>query len=65
MKNFQLDTFKYTFVFGAIQRSQSMIKPVMIRVHADDERTARKALVKDYVLLLASRIVNTQPRQIH
>lgn len=47
---------KCTWIFAAINRSQSSRRPVMLRVTADDERSARRRLAGDYVLLFAGRL---------
>ncbi|MEX3242252.1 host cell division inhibitor Icd-like protein [Serratia quinivorans] len=48
-------TSKCTYIFAAINRTQRKIRPVMLRITAGDERSARRQLAGDYVLLFAVR----------
>ncbi|ECA7641416.1 host cell division inhibitor Icd-like protein [Salmonella enterica subsp. enterica serovar Corvallis] len=47
---------KCTWLFAAINRSQRNAHPVMLRITADNERSARRRLAPDYVLSFAGRI---------
>ena len=47
---------KFTWLFAAINRSQRNARPVMLRIIADNERSARRRLAPDYVLSFAGRI---------
>ncbi|MCO4165271.1 host cell division inhibitor Icd-like protein [Citrobacter youngae] len=47
---------KSTWIFAAINRSQLSCRPVMLRVTASDERSARRLLTADYILLFAGRL---------
>lgn len=47
---------KCTYIFAAINRQQARIRPFMVRITAENERTARCQLAKDYVLLFAGRL---------
>lgn len=47
---------KCTWLFAAINRSQRNARPVMLRITADNERSARRRLAPDYVLSFAGRI---------
>lgn len=47
---------KSTWIFAAINRSQLSCRPVMLRVTASDEYSARRRLAADYVLLFAGRL---------
>ncbi|WP_337149584.1 host cell division inhibitor Icd-like protein [Serratia bockelmannii] len=52
-------TSKCTYIFAAINRTQRKIRPVMLRItsgDAGDERSARRQLAGDYVLLFAGRL---------
>lgn len=49
-------TSKCTWIFAAINRAQRSCRPVMLRVTANDERSARRRLAADYVLFFASRL---------
>lgn len=49
-------TSKCTYIFAAINRTQRKIRPVMLRITAGDERSARRQLAGDYVLLFAGRL---------
>lgn len=46
----------FTYVFVAIRRTSPQLKHEQRRVTACTEREARKILVRDFVLVLASRI---------
>lgn len=47
---------KCTWLFAAINRSQRNARPVMLRIAADNEHSARRRLAPDYVLSFAGRI---------
>ncbi|WP_431224797.1 host cell division inhibitor Icd-like protein [Serratia sp. L9] len=49
-------TSKCTYIFAAINRTQKKVKPVMLRVTALDEQSARRRYASDYVLLFAGRL---------
>ncbi|WP_145607952.1 host cell division inhibitor Icd-like protein, partial [Yersinia rochesterensis] len=44
---------KCTYIFVAINRIQTKTAPIMLRVTATDEKSARQRFVSDYVLLAA------------
>ncbi|WP_312954197.1 host cell division inhibitor Icd-like protein [Atlantibacter hermannii] len=47
---------KFVFVFAAIRRADRKPRVCMLRTVAGDERTARRALARDYVLSFAGRL---------
>ncbi|HHB8614847.1 host cell division inhibitor Icd-like protein [Klebsiella pneumoniae] len=47
---------EFIFVFAAIRRTECKPHICMLRTVAGDERTARRSLVRDYVLSLAARL---------
>ena len=47
---------QFVFVFAAIRRADRKPRVRMLRTVAGDERTARRALVRDYVLSFAGRL---------
>ncbi|MBD8145301.1 MULTISPECIES: host cell division inhibitor Icd-like protein [Pantoea] len=47
---------KSTWIFAAINRSQLSCRPVMLRITAIDERSARSRMAADYILLFAGRL---------
>ncbi|MDU6432890.1 MAG: host cell division inhibitor Icd-like protein [Pantoea sp.] len=47
---------KSTWIFAAINRSQLSCRPVMLRITAIDERSARGRMAADYILLFAGRL---------
>lgn len=47
---------KSTWIFAAINRSQLSCRPVMLRITATDERSARSRMAADYILLFAGRL---------
>ncbi|MCZ3383851.1 host cell division inhibitor Icd-like protein [Kosakonia sp. SOY2] len=47
---------QFIFVFAAVRRSGLKPRVCMLRTIAADERTARRSLVRDYVLSLAARL---------
>lgn len=47
---------KSTWIFAAINRSQLSRRPVMLRITAIDERSARSRMAADYILLFAGRL---------
>ncbi|MGV2878090.1 host cell division inhibitor Icd-like protein [Pantoea vagans] len=47
---------KSTWIFAAINRSQLFCRPVMLRITAIDERSARSRMAADYILLFAGRL---------
>lgn len=47
---------KSTRIFAAINRSQLSCRPVMLRITAIDERSARSRMAADYILLFAGRL---------
>lgn len=49
-------TSKSTWIFAAINRSQLSRRPVMLRITASDEQSARRRLAADYILLFAGRL---------
>ena len=44
------------FVFAAVRRTDRHPRICMLRTVAGDERSARRSLVRDYVLSLAARL---------
>lgn len=49
-------TSKCTYIFAAINRTQRKIRPLMLRITAGNEASARRQLVSDYVLIFAGRL---------
>lgn len=49
-------TQKFTWLFAAINRNQRHSRPVMLRVTANDEHSARRRLAPDYILCFAGRL---------
>ncbi|CAM7712233.1 host cell division inhibitor Icd-like protein [Atlantibacter hermannii] len=47
---------QFVFVFAAIRRADRKPRVFMLRTVAGDERTARRSLVRDYVLSFAGRL---------
>ncbi len=47
---------KFTYIFAAINRTQRKVRPVMLRITACDEHSARRLLAGDYILLFAGRL---------
>jgi hypothetical protein len=47
---------KSTWIFAAINRSQLSCRPVMLRITATDERSARSRMAADYILFFAGRL---------
>lgn len=47
---------EFVFVFAAIRRVDRKPRICMLRTVAGDERTARRSLVRDYILSLAARL---------
>lgn len=47
---------KFTYVFAAINRSDTKNHPVMLRTIARNEKEARKIFVAPFVLSLAARL---------
>jgi len=47
---------QFLFVFAAVRRSAGKPRVCMLRAVAADERTARRSLVRDYVLSFAGRL---------
>ncbi|HFQ7482257.1 MULTISPECIES: host cell division inhibitor Icd-like protein [Klebsiella pneumoniae complex] len=47
---------EFVFVFAAIRRADRKPRICMLRTVAGDERTARRSLVREYVLSLAARL---------
>lgn len=47
---------QYVFVFAAIRRADNQLPSCMVRIVASDERSARRSLVRDYVLSLSARL---------
>jgi hypothetical protein len=47
---------KFVFVFAAVRRADRKPRICMLRTVAGDERTARRSLVREYVLSLAARL---------
>ncbi|WP_404999648.1 host cell division inhibitor Icd-like protein [Escherichia coli] len=48
--------FVFVFVFAAVRRADRHPRICMLRTVAGDERSARRSLVRDYVLSLAARL---------
>ncbi|WP_286104298.1 host cell division inhibitor Icd-like protein, partial [Escherichia coli] len=46
---------EFVFVFAAVRRADRHPRICMLRTVAGDERSARRSLVRDYVLSLAAR----------
>ncbi|WJW95189.1 host cell division inhibitor Icd-like protein [Enterobacter pseudoroggenkampii] len=51
---------KFIFVFAAVRRAERKPRICMLRTVAGDEQTARRSLVRDYVLSLAARLPVTE-----
>jgi Ash protein family len=51
---------EFVFVFAAIRRADRKPRICMLRTVAGDERTARRSLVREYVLSLAARLPVTE-----
>ncbi len=49
-------TLNLLFVFAAVRRADRHPRICMLRTVAGDERSARRSLVRDYVLSLAARL---------
>ena len=47
---------EFVFVFAAVRRADHKPRICMLRTVAGDERTARRSLVREYVLSLAARL---------
>ncbi len=47
---------EFVFVFAAVRRTDRKPRICMLRTVAGDERTARRSLVREYVLSLAARL---------
>lgn len=47
---------EFIFVFAAVRRVDRTTRICMLRTVAEDEQTARRSLVRDYVLSLAARL---------
>ncbi|MFU2168621.1 host cell division inhibitor Icd-like protein [Lelliottia nimipressuralis] len=47
---------KFVFVFAAVRRADRKPRICMLRTVAGDEQTARRSLVRDYVLSFAARL---------
>jgi len=47
---------KFVFVFAAVRRADRKPSICMLRTVAGDEQTARRSLVRDYVLSFAARL---------
>lgn len=47
---------QFVFVFAAVRRADRKPRVRMLRTVAGDERSARRALVRDYVLSFAARL---------
>ncbi|EPB1810649.1 host cell division inhibitor Icd-like protein, partial [Escherichia coli] len=47
---------EFVFVFAAVRRADRHPRICMLRTVAGDERSARRSLVRDYVLSLAARL---------
>ena len=47
---------QFVFVFAAVRRADRHPRICMLRTVAGDERSARRSLVRDYVLSLAARL---------
>ncbi|MDI5642808.1 host cell division inhibitor Icd-like protein, partial [Salmonella enterica subsp. enterica serovar Kentucky] len=47
---------EFVFVFAAVRRTDRHPRICMLRTVAGDERSARRSLVRDYVLSLAARL---------
>ncbi|GCP51240.1 hypothetical protein ExPECSC030_02507 [Escherichia coli] len=47
---------EFVFVFAAVRRADRHPSICMLRTVAGDERSARRSLVRDYVLSLAARL---------
>jgi len=51
---------KFIFVFAAVHRADRKPRIYMLRTVAGDEQTARRSLVRDYVLSLSARLPVTE-----
>lgn len=49
-------TQKFTWLFAAINRNQRYSRPIMLRVTANDEHSARLHFASDYILCFAGRL---------
>ncbi|MGA9605991.1 MAG: host cell division inhibitor Icd-like protein [Rouxiella badensis] len=49
-------TSKCTYIFAAINRTQRKVRPLMLRITACNEISARRLLAGDYILLFAGRL---------
>lgn len=47
---------KSTWIFAAINRSQLFCRPVMLRMTATDERSARSRMTADYILFFVGHL---------
>ena len=47
---------KSTWIFAAINRSQLSCRPIMLRITARDESSARRRMAADYILIFAGRL---------
>ncbi len=47
---------QFVFVFAAVRRTDCHARIHMLRTIAGDERTARRSLVRDYILSFAARL---------
>ena len=47
---------QFVFVFAAVRRADRTPRICMLRTVAGDERSARRSLVRDYVLAFAARL---------
>ncbi|HHQ6558693.1 TPA: host cell division inhibitor Icd-like protein [Serratia fonticola] len=47
---------QFVFLFAAVRRNTTTLQPCMLRTVATCEHTARRALVRDYVLSFAGRL---------
>ncbi|HHG8774473.1 TPA: host cell division inhibitor Icd-like protein [Raoultella planticola] len=51
---------QFVFVFAAVRRADRKLRVCMLRTVAGDERAARLALVRDYILAFAGRLPVTE-----
>lgn len=56
---------QFVFVFAAIRRTDRKLRICMLRTVAGDENTARRSLVRDYVLSLAARLPVAEVSHAH
>ncbi|HHQ6603420.1 TPA: host cell division inhibitor Icd-like protein [Serratia fonticola] len=56
---------QFVFVFAAIRRTDRKPRICMLRTVAGDENTARRSLVRDYVLSLAARLPVAEVSHAH